>query len=451
VIQLPRAETVPPGMVYVPAFSAMVPLLGYGRVENLGEFCIDRTEVSNAAYAEFVEEDGYRDPSFWRDLLESDSGVALDEVAARFVDSTGRPGPAGWIDGRYRPGTANLPVTGVSWYEAMAYARYRGMTLPSARHWARAALGTAEFNWPLAPALVPAARIEASGPLPVDAGAAYSTFGAIDLVGNVQEWTHSTTPGGRKLSLGSSFANSRWQFSLPSNGDPLERLPYRGFRLAKYDEDRFEFRTFSQLPKPIIPKLSAEKYAVLMDALSYEPGTIRAREASVVSTRDEGAWIRTRVTIPTEDPGDPLPVILFVPKDASPPWQSMIFLSPGDSYAESSFHSDKVDISKYHIDFIMRSGRALVWPVVWGTHERYTYGREETREARVQYRIAAVASSTISRTIRSSTARRSVSSASVTEPVSPPRRFSRRNRASRRPCCLLRASCRAIQRTRRRC
>ena len=39
---------------------------------------------------------------------------------ARFVDATGRPGPATWDAGSYPEGQENYPVTGVSWYEAAA-------------------------------------------------------------------------------------------------------------------------------------------------------------------------------------------------------------------------------------------------------------------------------------------------------------------------------------------
>ena len=35
-------------------------------------------------------------------------------------------GPAGWEVGTYLQGTENKPVTGFSWYEALAYARYKG-------------------------------------------------------------------------------------------------------------------------------------------------------------------------------------------------------------------------------------------------------------------------------------------------------------------------------------
>ena len=55
------------------------------------------------------------------------------------VDSTGVQGPAGWEVGMYLAGKDDFPVTGISWYEAQAYARYKGNILPPMFHWAKAA------------------------------------------------------------------------------------------------------------------------------------------------------------------------------------------------------------------------------------------------------------------------------------------------------------------------
>ena len=50
---------------------------------------------------------------------------------AEFVDSTGRPGPATWQGGDYPEGQDDYPVSGVSWYEAAAYAEFAHKSLPT--------------------------------------------------------------------------------------------------------------------------------------------------------------------------------------------------------------------------------------------------------------------------------------------------------------------------------
>ena len=53
-----------------------------------------------------------------------------EAAMARFVDRTGRAGPATWEAGDYPSGREDYPVSGLSWYEAAAYARFRGDGAP---------------------------------------------------------------------------------------------------------------------------------------------------------------------------------------------------------------------------------------------------------------------------------------------------------------------------------
>ena len=62
---------------------------------------------------------------------------------ARFRDATGRTGPSTWELGSYPDGQADFPVAGISWFEASAYARFAGKSLPTLYHWFRAS-GTDE-------------------------------------------------------------------------------------------------------------------------------------------------------------------------------------------------------------------------------------------------------------------------------------------------------------------
>ena len=113
---------------------------------EIAPFFIDRYEVTNRAYKEFVDAGGYERRSYWEGLDFSKDGqpLSFDDAMRLFVDATGRPGPATWELGNYPDGRADYPVTGISWYEAMAYARYRGKSLPTLYHWIKAALPDTE-------------------------------------------------------------------------------------------------------------------------------------------------------------------------------------------------------------------------------------------------------------------------------------------------------------------
>jgi gamma-glutamyl hercynylcysteine S-oxide synthase len=101
---------------------------------ELGAFRIDRAPVTNAQFREFMDAGGYERRELW----------SAEGWAARERDGWRRP--LYWTgDGRERrfdslePLAAELPVMHVSWFEADAYARWRGARLPSEAEWEHAA------------------------------------------------------------------------------------------------------------------------------------------------------------------------------------------------------------------------------------------------------------------------------------------------------------------------
>ena len=368
VVELPPASDVPDGMVFIPSGNLRVPLAGFYSDFDLGEFYIGRTEVSNKEFAEFVEAGGYETRDYWRDLEDEEAGLTFDVFRERFIDSTGRPGPVHWVNGPYPNNAGDLPVTGVSWYEAMAYARFRGMKLPTARHWARAALGINEGRWPLAPYLLDVARTNSPGPADVGDDVAMSTWGAVNMVGNVQEWT-TTRDGDARLTVGTSFAGPQWQYALPTSSLPEARLPDQGFRIALYDDDVPDPQLMLSGAVPTVPKPTRDELLKFRNEFAYQPGSISPDEVRLVSRTEDHDWIRERYLITSEAIQESMPVLIFRPRESSAPLQPVIFLPPGDSY-QGSFPSDDIDITRYGVDFVVRNGRALVWPIISGTHER---------------------------------------------------------------------------------
>lgn len=126
----------------------------------LDAFAIDRTEVTNAAFAEFLAETGYQ--------------------------------AKGWDD-RLRAERADRPVVGVIWREAHAYCQWAGKRLPSEAEWEKAARGEDERLYPWGDRWDSAnANMEESGygdVLPVGSfPAGASPYGVLDMAGNAAEW-----------------------------------------------------------------------------------------------------------------------------------------------------------------------------------------------------------------------------------------------------------------------
>ena len=165
-------------------------------VQAVEGFYVDRFAVTNAEYQHFVDAGLYEDFSVWHE----EALPALFE----FVDSTGEPGPKFWANGRYRHGEEQLPVVGISWYEAAAYARWVGKRLLTDAEWTKAAA------WPVetTPGRVTQRRYPwgdsfesrranlwnsgQHGPVAVDDyGEGASISGVYQLIGNTWEWTES--------------------------------------------------------------------------------------------------------------------------------------------------------------------------------------------------------------------------------------------------------------------
>ena len=140
--------------------------------------------MTNAAFKEFVDAGGYETRDYWHQEFRRGTQVLTwEEALALFVDTTGRPGPAGWELGSYQSGQDGYPVGGVSWYEAAAYAAFRGKELPTAYHWIRAALPTGEHTLSLAPEIVPLSNFGGDGSASVGSFPGIGASGAVDSGG----------------------------------------------------------------------------------------------------------------------------------------------------------------------------------------------------------------------------------------------------------------------------
>jgi serine/threonine protein kinase/dienelactone hydrolase len=368
-VTLDVVDKIPAGMVRVsPAkYSKTLFIPGYeGMPElELKDYWIDQHEVTNRQFKAFVDQGGYQKREYWKvDFVRDGKHLSWDEAMALFRDSAGRPGPKGWVQGEYPNGQDDFPVTGVSWYEAAAYAEFAGKSLPTIYHWNRAA---GPFS---AAYIVPASNFGGSGVVPVSSKQDMSPWGNSDMAGNVKEWIWTAAESGKRYVLGGGWDEPTYMFIDPDAQSPFLRAANVGFRCVKYIEPESipEIAT-DPMPSPR-RDLTKEKPApdVLFQAYrslySYDKTALNASVEPYAPDDDD--WTAERITYNAAYGNERAIAYLFLPKKAKPPFQTVIFFPGSNALVLRKFSL----YTTAALDAVLKSGRAVLYPIYKGTYER---------------------------------------------------------------------------------
>jgi len=375
---LDKKGSIPPGMVRVPGAET--------EVGKLGDFFIDQYEVTNKQYKEFIDSGGYRNRKYWKQKFTKEGRELPWEQALReFIDQTGQPGPATWQAGDYPEGQGDYPVSGISWYEAAAYAEFVGKNLPTGYHWNTARGGyTTLIQVPQLGGyaiFAPFSNFRGKGPVAVGSLPGITSYGAFDMAGNVREWCWNETPKGR-LIRGGAWDDNTYMFDNLSQAPPMDRSARNGFRCVLYPDfgkipasafqtarstgdpffgETVDFYKNKPVPDPI--------FQIYKEQFSYDKTELTAR----VESRQEstGGWVQEKITFNAAYGSERVIAYLFLPKNTVPPYQTVIYF-PGSAscYQKSSEHLESYFEFPMFLSFIVKSGRAVLYPVYQGTFER---------------------------------------------------------------------------------
>jgi formylglycine-generating enzyme required for sulfatase activity len=162
--------------LFVPQWAAREPAseAPQHRVEITTGFWLDKFEVTNAAFQAFIDDGGYEHETYW-------SLEGWDWLSHQIVKPP-----------RDCEGSApDQPRACITWFEAEAYANWRGGRLPTEAEWEYAARGPESLIFPWGNTWNPALAnvVDSQGSLPVGSfpGGA-SWVGSLDMSGNLMEW-----------------------------------------------------------------------------------------------------------------------------------------------------------------------------------------------------------------------------------------------------------------------
>ena len=355
---LQPAGSGPKDMVFVPGGQEQIE----GKTVEREAFWLDEYEVTNREFQAFVNAGGYRKPEYWKHPFARDGReISWDDALRRLVDRTGQPGPATWEVGSYPAGEDDYPVRGVSWYEAAAFAAFAGKGLPTVHHWFAATDRTPPT------ALLTLSNFDGKGPARVGSHQGLGPFGTYDMAGNVKEWCWNAS-GEKRYTLGGGWDEPVYLYQTWHAQPPFERRENYGFRCAKYEK-----APVAELLAPIervwrdyarAKPADDATFRVFQSLYAYDRTPLEPVVEKLPS--DSPHWTKEKVTMNAAYGGEKLIAYLFLPTNATPPYQTVAYF-PGSG---AEYLPRLLEPEMSFFDFVIRSGRAVLHPVYKNTYER---------------------------------------------------------------------------------
>ena len=383
-LRLDSAGSLPDSMVRFPRRTTQMYIVGlesYGP-KTVPEFLIDRYEVSNEQYKVFVDAGGYSNQTYWQHPFYGDGHeLSFEEAMKKFVDQTGRQGPSTWEGGTYVDGQGDHPVAGVSWYEASAYATWAKKKLPTVFHWSVAAeTSRTEF-------IVPLSNFKGKGTTKVGSSAGYSAFGIYDIAGNVREWCSNESMSGVNFIMGGGWNDETYSFNDSYTQSAMDRSAANGFRCIRELPGNLSATGTLNIPVTIAVRdykkekpVDDKTFEIFRRQFAYD--NIPLRDSTRVFWSNDVCTVE-KITFEAGYNNERMQAYLFLPKNAKPPYQPILFY-PGSN----DIFSRKFDVvfPFSRLDFLIKGGRAIVIPVLKGTNERHDELKSDLQEETVFYK-----------------------------------------------------------------
>ncbi|MCL7976687.1 MAG: SUMF1/EgtB/PvdO family nonheme iron enzyme, partial [marine benthic group bacterium] len=268
-----------------------------------------------------------------------------------------------------------------SWYEAAAYACFAGMSLPTVYHWYAAADPFSSNH------VVPLSNY-GNGPAPVGEFQGVSLDGVYDLAGNVREWTRNAS-GESRFILGGGWADLEYSFNDAVTAPAFDRSPLNGIRLVSYTDTTNVAAASAELPLAfrdyrVEQPVSDEVFEVFRQAYAYDDVPLNAR---LVSADTTDVWIRERIELDAGYGGERLTTFVYLPRGFEAPHQTIVYFPGSGVIYRRSYDELSID----HLEFLLRGGRAVVFPVYKGTFERGTDLRSDIQDESNRWRDHVIA------------------------------------------------------------
>ncbi len=371
IFALDEVGSIPTGMVRVGGGNTGLGVLPNSSpfTVDLDEFLIDTYEVTNRQFKEFVDSGGYQNPRFWKHEFNKDGKpITFAQALKEFKDATGKPGPANWELETFPEGQGSFPVSGISWYEAAAFAEFAGKSLPTVFHWFKAS------DYRSSSEILPLSNFVDGGLAPVGKHQGLSRCGAFDMAGNVREWCFNAS-GEKRFIRGGAWSDPEYLFYQLDAESPFDRSLTNGFRCVKYLASGPSL-TKAKEPVSLRPPRDYSKESPVSDAIFrvyeglYSYDKIDLDPEIVLTDESPKYWTKQKIYYNAAQRGERMFAYLFLPKNVPPPYQTLVYFPGAGAFDIRSSGEGETLWSWSTADLIVRSGRAVLYPIYKASFER---------------------------------------------------------------------------------
>src|SRR5207244_3477639 len=169
--------------------------------------------------------------------------------------------------------------------------------------------------------------------------------------------------------LGGAFGLPTYSYYGPAGLSPFDRSPKNGFRCVRntnmLSSELTDPKTLLRRDFSKVKPASDEVFRIYRNLYAYDRKPLNAKVESV--EEDSRDWRKEKITFDAAYGTERMSAYLFLPKNVPPPYQAVMFF-PSARVLDIPTSQTLGDLT--FIDYVIKSGRAVMYPICKGTYER---------------------------------------------------------------------------------
>ena len=121
-------------------------------------------------------------------------------------------------------------------------------------------------------------------------------------------------------------------------------------------------------------------FSIFLNQFAYDKTPF---DAKIESTIEGEFWKVEKVTFDAGYNNERMQAYLYLPKNSQPPFQPVLFFPGSGDIFSKKFDPGSINT---RVDFIFKSGSAVVYPIYKGTHERHDDLKSDLQDPTVFYK-----------------------------------------------------------------